>query len=106
MAVEEAPSFTRGYLNPQKKPVELEYGGEPKVIELKKEEIKIISLLCLDSRISLLDIAKKVNLTSEAVRQKLKKFEKSKIIQHYGVILNTQNAKGPFFNVKKRSGGW
>ncbi len=88
VAIEEAPSFSRGYLNKEKEKKEFMYGGEPEIIKLNEDETKILSLLCQDSRVSLLEIAKKLDLTSEAIRIKLKKLEKTGIIQHYGLVLN------------------
>lgn len=87
-AIEEAPSFTRGYLLPEIERKELEYGGIPEVIKLKEDEIMILNLISQNARISLLEIANKLKISSEAVRQKIKKLEKERIIQGYGTILN------------------
>ncbi|MBI1936060.1 Lrp/AsnC family transcriptional regulator [Candidatus Woesearchaeota archaeon] len=91
VAVEEAPSFTRGYLMPDIERKELEYGGIPEIWQLKKEEIAILDLMSQKSRISLLEIAKKLKISSESVRQKIKKLENEKIIQGYGLLLNFKN---------------
>lgn len=88
VAVEEAPSFTRGYLLPEIERKELEYGGIPEAISLKEDEMMILNLMSQNARISLLEIAEKLKLSSEAIRQKIKKMEKEKIIQGYGIILN------------------
>ena len=88
VAVEEAPSFTRGYLLPNVERKEFEYGGIPEIIKINREDILILSKLSQNSRISLLELSKYLKMTSEGVRQKIKRLELLKIIQSYGIILN------------------
>lgn len=51
-------------------------------------DIKIIELLQANSRISISEISKNVNMSLSAVSERLKKLEGSDIIQQYTVILN------------------
>ncbi|MBI2628492.1 Lrp/AsnC family transcriptional regulator [Candidatus Pacearchaeota archaeon] len=88
VAVEEAPSFTRGYLITETEKKEFEYGGIMHEIKLDKIDFYLLKLLSQNSRIPLIDIADKLKLTSEGIRQRIKKLEKNRIIQNYGMILN------------------
>ena len=70
---------------------------DTKVIEIKEtselvkiEEVdkKILGILCEDARIKVIDIAKKLKLSSKTVSYRIKKLEKSNIIEGYRPIIN------------------
>lgn len=53
-------------------------------------DIKILELLQSNSRISISEISKKVNMSLSAVSERLKKLESTDIIEQYTVILNPE----------------
>lgn len=53
-------------------------------------DIKILELLQANSRISISEISKKVNMSLSAVSERLKKLESTDIIKQYTVILNSE----------------
>ena len=56
-------------------------------------DTKILEALQENSRISISDLSKKVNLSLSAVSERLKKLEASNIIEKYTVILNSHRRK-------------
>ena len=53
-------------------------------------DVKILELLQENSRVSISEISKKVNMSLSAVSERLKKLESTDIIEKYTVILNPQ----------------
>lgn len=53
-------------------------------------DVKILELLQENSRISISEISKKVNMSLSAVSERLKKLESTDIVERYTVILNPQ----------------
>jgi DNA-binding Lrp family transcriptional regulator len=86
VAVEEAPSFTRGYLDVGQEPKQLEYGGKPEPVQLDEVDIQLLMQISQNARTSLLDIGTTLKMTSEGVRHRLKRLRETGVIQHYGII--------------------
>lgn len=63
-------------------------------IALDRLDVRILELLMKDSRIPRLELAEAVNLSSSQCFRRLKRLEKSGIIERYSVVLN--NAKAGF----------
>lgn len=53
-------------------------------------DVKILEVLQSNSRVSISELSKKVNLSLSAVSERLKKLESSGVIEKYTVILNSQ----------------
>ena len=53
-------------------------------------DVKILEVLQANSRVSISELSKKVNLSLSAVSERLKKLESSNVIEKYTVILNAQ----------------
>lgn len=53
-------------------------------------DVKILEVLQSNSRVSISELSKKVNLSLSAVSERLKKLESSNVIERYTVILNSQ----------------
>ncbi len=65
------------------------YIGRKKCVsQLDKNEIKILEILSNNARISIVQLAKKVNLTSKTILNKISKLEKNNIILAYRAKLN------------------
>jgi len=86
--LEIAPLFNRSYLWPGKKRVEFKYGGKPKQVKLDKLDHKILNVLRKNSRERLVNIAKKIELSPEAIRIRIKNMEKKGVIQAYRIGLD------------------
>ena len=53
-------------------------------------DVKILEVLQANSRVSISELSKKVNLSLSAVSERLKTLESSNVIEKYTVILNSQ----------------
>jgi Lrp/AsnC family leucine-responsive transcriptional regulator len=61
----------------------------PGTFELDAIDIKILNLLQADGRLSVRDLAKKVNLSTTPIHERLKRLESSGIIDHYAAVINS-----------------
>ena len=52
-------------------------------------DIRILNLLQEDSRLSVRELARKVNLSVTPVHQRLRRLESSGVIDHYAAVINT-----------------
>ena len=66
----------------------IEMGGDIEEYELDEKDKIILSLISKDARISLVDIAHKVKMSANAVKLRLAKLEKDKVILGYRVMIN------------------
>ena len=82
--------LTRDYLIGKKRTQEIQpsYSAEYQKIDLDKINLKIISLLAENSRISAVEIANKLNISSDSVLQRIKKLEKLNVLTRYNIVLN------------------
>lgn len=58
-------------------------------LELDAVDIRILNLLQSDARLSVRQLAKKINLSTTPVHERLKRLESSGVIDHYGAVINT-----------------
>jgi Lrp/AsnC family leucine-responsive transcriptional regulator len=82
--------FKRSYLVGAERSLEgyLRYGFEPKIEELDKTEIRILSLLSRDARKSNVEIGKAVGLTYNAVKNRIRGLEERGILQGYRILID------------------
>ena len=66
------------------------YGSDAKVVPLDRQNKQILTLLAKDARVSAVDIAREIGLSSDAVIHRIKKLEHEKIIQDYLLFLNPE----------------
>ena len=59
-------------------------------VSLDQKNIRILKLLSTNSRISSVEIAKKLNISADAISFRIKKLEKSGVIKKYGVHINDE----------------
>lgn len=59
------------------------YGGEPKTLKLDKRDLRILALLANNARTPIINMAKKVNLVSNAVKHRIKRLTGLGVIQCY-----------------------
>jgi DNA-binding Lrp family transcriptional regulator len=62
--------------------------GGGKLVDINKKDEKIIEILAKNCRISLINIAEKVNMSPNGVKERIKKLEKEKVIVGYKTKIN------------------
>jgi len=72
---------------------QVSYTAQFKPYKIDEKDKEIIRQLTKDSRISAIDIAKKLNISSDSVIQRLRKLEKEKVITRYNIVLNHNKLK-------------
>jgi DNA-binding Lrp family transcriptional regulator len=72
---------------------QVSYTAQFKPYKIDEKDKEIIRELTKDSRISAIDIAKKLNISSDSVIQRLRKLEKEKVITHHNIVLNHNKLK-------------
>lgn len=73
------------------------YIGEKENIEIKKKDYEILRLLSKNARMSVVEIAQKLNLTPRIVAYKIKQFEKKKIVVGYLISINHEKLGISYF---------
>ena len=71
----------------------------PKSQKLDQYDLKIIELLSKNARMSIIEIADKSNFTSKTVINKIKKFEKEKIIVGYRTEFNLEKLELKYYKI-------
>lgn len=89
-AAEEAPIFTRSYLVPGSRSVQLGYGGEARKAELDLLSTKILGVLSENSRSSLVEIARRAGTTPQTVRSRIRGMEADGVILGYRISLDLE----------------
>lgn len=82
--------FTRSYLINKKDKSVSHFGGEPEKSKLDKVDFQIIKILSNNAHDNIVDIAKKLNMTIDVIRYRIKKLNENKIIQSYRAVINKE----------------
>jgi Lrp/AsnC family leucine-responsive transcriptional regulator len=72
---------------------------EPEEIVFDKKDIEILKLLCLDARIPILEIAKKLDLSAKTVALRIRQLEKKKVIVGYRTMFDLEKLGYQYFKV-------
>ena len=83
--------FVRDYLIHNKKSSTYRnsfFGSIPLPVKIDSHDWKILALLGKNARTSVVDIAAEITLSVDAIAQRIKKLEKSGVIQHYNIVPN------------------
>jgi Lrp/AsnC family transcriptional regulator, leucine-responsive regulatory protein len=75
------------------------WGGKEEPVKLDQKNIEIINLLCKNGRTSAVEIAKEINISSDAVIQRIKHLENSRVIEHYMIWPDVNKLKGLYYKV-------
>lgn len=96
-----AEFFPRDYLiNKERTKIEkASYKSYEKSIILDEIDSKICSFLGEDSRVSSVEMAKKINISSDAILQRFKKLKKDEIILGYNLILNQEKINQSHYKI-------
>jgi DNA-binding Lrp family transcriptional regulator len=68
---------------------QISYGDEPTHEDIDETDIKIINILTLNGRASIVEIGEKLKLTPNAIKYRIKDLEKRGIIKSYRTWINT-----------------
>jgi DNA-binding Lrp family transcriptional regulator len=66
------------------------FESQEEKVKLDEIDIKILSSLCNDSRVSSIQISKKVKISADAVSKRIKRLEKSNVIRNYILVLDNE----------------
>lgn len=92
--------FSRVYLTGKKQNFdEYIFITEPEERKIDENDIEILKLLALDSRISVLDISQKLKLTPKTVSARIKDLEKRKIIVGYRTMFDLEKLGYQYFKL-------
>jgi len=83
--------FFRNYLLDKKTDSERKpmfFGSQPTKTKIDNNDKKILSLLATNARIPVIDIASKISLNPDSIRNKIKRLGQSQIIQNYVLLPN------------------
>ena len=86
--------FVRDHLIDKKKPSafrESFFGAVPKSSKVDDIDWKILLELGKNSRITAVDISKIIKISADAVRDRIKKLERSGVVRHYNIVPNESN---------------
>ncbi len=96
-----AEFFPRDYLIDKKRTTNkrASYKSYEKSITLDKTDSEICSLLGKDARFSSVDIAEKINISPDAILQRLKKLKKEEIILGYNIVLDQEKMNQSHYKI-------
>jgi len=79
--------------------INLELKKQKQKIKLDDTDKKILNILSENSRTSLVDISKKVNLDADTIMYRIKKLQNKNIIDHFGTNINANKLGMHWYNV-------
>ena len=91
----------RDYLVEKKEPSALRksfFGSVPAPVKIDLNDWGILTKLSDNSRMITVDLAKEIKLSADAVRERIKKIERSGVIRHYNIVPNEE--KFPYLHYK------
>jgi DNA-binding Lrp family transcriptional regulator len=95
---EKAYIFTKSYLLPNQKPEENIYGRwKEKPVILDEIDISILKYLNINARAPLIDITKKINLSTDIIRYRINNLLKKGVITGFGVKINFKKLNNHYF---------
>ncbi len=74
------------------------FGSTPFPVKMDSNDWEILALLGKNARTSVVDMAAEVKLSVDAIAQRIKKLEKSGVIQHYNIV--PDESKYPYLHYK------
>jgi len=86
----QASLYSRNYFVQKSKTKEVKIFTSEKLAKIDKKDLSILNILAKDSRMSVVDIAKKTKLTARVVAYRIKALEKAKIILQYRSSINLE----------------
>ncbi|MBI4361399.1 Lrp/AsnC family transcriptional regulator [Candidatus Micrarchaeota archaeon] len=101
----DAQFYTRAYLvsapsSELFKPVR--FGSREALARLDDVDLSILGVLCQDARLPYVRISQAVGVSADAVRLRIKKMEKTGVIQHYALVLDNEALGQPHYKLLLR----
>jgi len=94
----EAPYFYREYLLETKHPAEIKYWIKSlEENKLDQKDSQLLKILAKNSRASILDLSKKLNLSVKTIISKIRRLEKMKVIADYRISIDLEKIGYKFF---------
>jgi len=93
--------FVRDYIVKKKEPSAYRssfFGSVPEALKMDAADWKILTILSSNARTSAVDIATPVKISADAVRDRIRRLERSGVIRHYNIVPN--EAKYPYQHYK------
>jgi len=95
--------FKRRYLSDERRPqrvMQIEgYGGEPVTHSLDKVDVKILETLSNNARASLSDIATPLDITSNCIKDRIRRLREKGILQEQTVVLSSEKMGRQFYKI-------
>ena len=92
--------FSRAYLLDLKhNNYEIIFITEPEEVKLDKIDIEILKLLAPNARISIIELAKRLNITQKTIISKIRTLEKKEIIIGYKTVFDLEKLGYHYFKV-------
>jgi len=92
--------FPRAYILEKKQNLsEYVFITEPEEIQLDKLDLEILKLIAPNSRISVLEISEKLNITPKTVSSRIKQLEKNKVIIGYRTVFDLEKLGYQYFKI-------
>ncbi|MBI2662151.1 Lrp/AsnC family transcriptional regulator [Candidatus Woesearchaeota archaeon] len=85
-----SPIFTKAYLTEKKEKKKFTYGGKIEHYELDDIDIKILKILSINARLTILEMIDKLNLTRDIINYRMKKLTKDNILSQYRISINLE----------------
>jgi len=92
--------FPRAYLLEKKQNFdEYVFITEPEEIDLDQKDIELLKFIAPDSRISVLDLSKKLKITPKTVSSRIKELERKKVIVGYRTLFDLEKLGYQYFKL-------
>lgn len=72
-------------------------------IKLDKTDLKILEILTINSRTEYSELSKKLNLTANAIKYRIKNLEKLNVIERYAISINVKKLGYSWYNIQAKS---
>ena len=86
--VEKASTFNKAFLLPKQKTEEVYYGVGELMPKIDQKDLHLLNILNKEGRKPIIDIAKEIKLSADAVKYRLNNLQKKKIITGFGVKID------------------
>ncbi len=99
LIIENAPTFNRSYLKEKTEPTELKYKQINQIFKLDETDQKILSILSINSRINIIKMMDKLELTRDIASYRIKKMQREGIIQGFRTSFNLEKLDYSYYKV-------
>lgn len=99
LIIDKAPTFNRAYFSDKINVIEFEYKTKGEKVELDDIDKKILSLITINSRINIVELMNKLNLSRDIVSYRIKKMRKLSIIQGFRTAFNLDKLGYKYYKV-------